>query len=604
MKEFIRYMVPLLILPVLAACHDGLDDGGAEDDAPVNLTMSVSVPDISVSTKGLEDLDTSGWTQWENIVDGRYFSQATIFLVNETTGDLVAFRDIYYTSTEVDEDNGYVVDGTVKTDAPSGTVVRASFLYDNPKHGNIEKLHRGDYMLIVLCNYSGTMGEVTDSQGNKHEYDGLGGKYDEEGSLRYLVNEIKTSFTKDAGISDFMDGDLYDRLINYKVSAGDDFVCEQTPQPLTLKKHIELHPGDNNISAEVKRTRARIRVEVENNSETDDLKVSSLKFNEVFSQKEAYLIDDPEGILNRADLSETRDAPDPFSENAIVRFNGGTEGDVIIPKLDLTNPDSNTKVIFDAYVLESKVRSESEEYAYTVDLWYEKGDQFYLDSDNVLKSLSDVETTFMNGTTEFALQNRHKEYRFLRNDSNVKVASGKVTAEEVNNSFRNPATPWEYAWELEKSDDPPGYYIKTSGPTQYYMGGPEKGKIELMPSVDSAPVFVLEDNGSGVCMKYETLYVNVNGNNQEYVEGYTGNDGGSTFWLYPLKKGEFPISYHSPIPLETIDPVTSQVRPVKEIRRNDFISVLVTVSYNRHDGSFSFKALPWTVKDGNYIEYN
>lgn len=61
--------------------------------------------------------------------------------------------------------------------------------------------------------------------------------------------------------------------------------------------------------------------------------------------------------------------------------------------------------------------------------------------------------------------------------------------------------------------------------------------------------------------------------------------------------------YNTPILLKTIDPITSQVTPVKNIQRNDFINVLVTVSFDEKNGDFNFVVKPWNEKDAE-IEFN
>ena len=58
--------------------------------------------------------------------------------------------------------------------------------------------------------------------------------------------------------------------------------------------------------------------------------------------------------------------------------------------------------------------------------------------------------------------------------------------------------------------------------------------------------------------------------------------------------------------LQTIDNETSAVSDVTEIRRNDFIRVLVEVSYNPDKGGFQFEVHSWDdVKiDDDVIVFN
>ena len=59
------------------------------------------------------------------------------------------------------------------------------------------------------------------------------------------------------------------------------------------------------------------------------------------------------------------------------------------------------------------------------------------------------------------------------------------------------------------------------------------------------------------------------------------------------------ISYNKPITLTTIDPITQQSSAATAIKRNDFINVLVTVSYNPEAGTFEFYVQDWNSGGGS-----
>ena len=98
-------------------------------------------------------------------------------------------------------------------------------------------------------------------------------------------------------------------------------------------------------------------------------------------------------------------------------------------------------------------------------------------------------------------------------------------------------------------------------------------------------------------------YINVYGGQQDQVRGWNDNDGGSQFKLYAVNKVMKKPKYSDPIVLSTIDPVTSVVSPVNTIKRNDFINVLISVSYNKDFGEFEFEVKPWNEVSGS-IEFN
>ena len=99
-------------------------------------------------------------------------------------------------------------------------------------------------------------------------------------------------------------------------------------------------------------------------------------------------------------------------------------------------------------------------------------------------------------------------------------------------------------------------------------------------------------------------YINVNYPGSK-VGGWTTLNGdlGSQFDFYEVSKTLAYPKYSTPIKLTTIDPVTSVVSPVNTIKRNDFINVLISVSYNKEFGDFEFEVKPWEEVSGS-IEFN
>ena len=62
--------------------------------------------------------------------------------------------------------------------------------------------------------------------------------------------------------------------------------------------------------------------------------------------------------------------------------------------------------------------------------------------------------------------------------------------------------------------------------------------------------------------------------------------------------------YSAPAPLTRIDPETAVVSDVHTIARNDFINIVVTVSYNENSGEFMFEVKDWNGPVNGEIEYN
>ena len=162
----------------------------------------------------------------------------------------------------------------------------------------------------------------------------------------------------------------------------------------------------------------------------------------------------------------------------------------------------------------------------------------------------------------------------------------------------------------------PKYYIKTSCEgTTYYLGNPDRGatNIPMIPTIGSATVFTARDDRGGNLTFWSNTenspgsgvrdFINVYGGEQDKVKGWSDNDGGSQFKLYPIKTTYKTPAYSDPIILTTIDPGTSIPMPVNTIKRNDFINITVSVVYNKEFGDFEFEVKPWKEVSGD-IEFN
>jgi hypothetical protein len=132
----------------------------------------------------------------------------------------------------------------------------------------------------------------------------------------------------------------------------------------------------------------------------------------------------------------------------------------------------------------------------------------------------------------------------------------------------------------------------------------ERGKTQM----DTAPVayyeilandddYYIQANGIG------SLCLNNWGTAGTHLGGWSADNGGKHQFYLVIPAGTRAAHYDTPILLETIDPITAQVNQVKNIKRNDFINVLVTVAFDEMNGDFGFMVTPWSEKNGE-IEFN
>lgn len=576
------------VLSLLGACQREIVPGQTSEAA--SLCLDLSVPGLRIESKGNADDpfadDISSWTDWEKVVDGRMMYRLTVFLIEKDTDYLVAYRDIYDGSADLtassEGPNGWYDGSSVNVSLKTSTQAQISFLYDHPLHkaideSSFERLQRGEYKLLAVANYSAY-----------DTYPGLGG-----GDFNTYVNGIISEFkyNQENGTEKaFASYANYSNLVNYVLKSSSSFICPAMPQPLTLAKEIELSPGMNTISGELLRTFSRIRLSVENMSNVD-LTLHSLSFSSNTTKDQTYLFSLPESP-DRVYEVGTKKAPVVSSSDAIISF--PTDG----TKVAKVASGDNTKTVFDAYVLES--RDLSNNYTYTLDLEYEGEDPVaqYVMTSTVISEVADLTD---NGL--YLFQNQNNQKRFLIASSDY-LQTVDVELADLPTSLDGSMVMKliRVGWRRDQ------YYIQTQyGGTTYYFGNPSTDvNIPMISVQSSATVFTAGNANNNLTFKSNRrpkYYINVYGGQQDQVRGWNDNDGGSQFKLYVVKQVMKAPKYSDPIVLSTIDPVTSVVSPVNTIKRNDFINVLVSVSYNKDFGEFEFEVKPWNEVSGS-IEFN
>lgn len=302
-----RCLTICAVLLDLCGCHERLQTH--EGTATLKLVLNAPAYGLEFKSVSSDPDDPSGWTQWERAVDGRYLYRVTAFVLQGNR--LVAHKDL-------------------ELEGESHTAVLD--FATNFTHGS--------YTLMVVANYSEH--EAYDGTGTLRTYAGM---QDFTQTVESLLNGGSVENFTDIYSSSFM---------NYRIrSTGG--VCTLEPQPLTLVKTIELHPGLNEIEGELSRTYSRVRIAVDNNSD-NQLKISSMSFCDIFTQSSAYLFPG-NGYLNE------KSAITVSSANALTPFTGSSSSPKTIPSKELD-------VVFDAYILESQINSAGQTYNYTLKLGY------------------------------------------------------------------------------------------------------------------------------------------------------------------------------------------------------------------------------------------
>ena len=523
-------------LLALCGCNERLQpiENG---DATLKLVLNAPTSGLELKSVSSDPDSPEKWTQWERAVDGRYLYRVTAFILQGNR--LVAHKDIELE----DEAQEAVLD------------FEANFTH-------------GSYTLMVVANYSAH--QAADGSNGTRRYEGI---QDFTGTVENLL--------KQSMIDNFTN--LYsDSFLNYKIKS-DGGVCPRVPQPLTLVKAIELHPGVNNIYGELLRTYSRVRIAVENNSD-EELKISSLSFSDIFTQNSAYIFADKGYVNDKAAITVN-------SVNAMTPFTGTDSAPMLVKSKE-------TAVVFDAYILESQKNATSGTYTYSLGLGYENLNLYILKSTTAINSNSNV-----------------KRGHYLIYNANgstyLKAGTSSVTTGSPGTLKAGMTLPEGYVWTFDNTKSNNStlsanqYYIGTaaaleSGQTAYYMNTPSSSSVTL--GSNKSVYYSITNKNSSLSMQssgngnYRYLSVN----NGSVLGQRRNNDSNALFVLYPV---DVASEAATDIPLKTIDSSTGQSAEVTEIRRNDFINAVVKVSYSKNQGHFTYEVHNWGSAGGD-VSFN
>lgn len=523
------------------------------NEQTASLTINIGAPTVDITTRGVsDDPDNANgtWTDWELLVDGSRLYRATLMLV-DNTNKLVGYADF---------------NNEIKTTRP--TEVTATFNELTPN---------ATYKLYAIANYSAI---------------------DSWAGLTGMPN--LASLTVGSDITPTITA-----LNNYVLpNTGTDYIAAKQPQPLSLVQEITMPAyGSKSVSAELLRTYARLRIEIENRSETDDLKVNSFTFGSStsnFGYRTTPLMKVEDSQIPNANGRLDYDATD-----AITPFVYNESNPLTIAKLNNSGTSNNSAVAFDAYIYENK-NTNGFEYNLSLEYGnsqiveettYHKGQQRNTPTggdDNLYMIACSVRTG--GGNRPGQGQQENYTYYYLTANNN-----GVGTTTNTNTVFDNQAE--TVFWEI----------VNVSGNT-YTIRSVSQNKY-LNIETNSVG---LSDNTDNLTINNNNIYQQIRRNNNNYRtyyirynNGFTSTDdidNATDFYFYPITKKVTEttisegVSKDCRIPLYTI--INGVSNPTNIIRRNDFINVLVTVSYNKNSGSINFHVSDWNTGKGGDVTFD
>lgn len=611
------------------------------------------------------DGNASGWSDEQKLADGRTIRRLTVMLVDCASREMVAYRHIIYDGSYAGQTpihvpllrnddapeggNGFIGDdGKVDVGLPSSDRVRLTFDYDHPLHGEVERLKHGKYELIAVANYASL--PKKNSGGTSHP------AVENENEFVQQIHTLIHKFYGDYALE--KDEELRDeeflRIMGKGIANFDteksgfyDYVLEVAPgtdieKPYIRKKldelplftvgYIDLQPGENVLSEPIPlyRTYSRVRIEVKNYSEKP-LSVNHLGFSNNFSKDRTYFCRMPGASDIFDGLDYEAGAPVVSYGESIIAFpyyNTSIPGETLVAGrddylivADNTDPrkvgkaqssieKGQTAAIFDAYI--SPSRADGEKYWYEIEVEY-KGADGYI-SCSIDEKVSPISTRD-DFADKYFMMKVYNRNRWIYKAQSGLVCTQEMSLEALRQHILDNGD-YSFLWQIVKSGN--SYSLRNAAHGDYICAFSSTSNMNginvLTTSNNSADAgtFTVTTNTTNNTFLFRSYYnwqyqyLNDNGQNLDYMSYWSGTDANSQFQLYPVELRNGAPKLRKKVVLQTIDNETSAVSDVTEIRRNDFIRVLVEVSYNPDKGGFQFEVHSWDdVKiDDDVIVFN
>jgi hypothetical protein len=144
------------------------------------------------------------------------------------------------------------------------------------------------------------------------------------------------------------------------------------------------------------------------------------------------------------------------------------------------------------------------------------------------------------------------------------------------------------------------------GATGYFMQSSQVSTNKAIPltvTPGSSDYFTASTSSNNIRLQStkSSYYLSVNNNNA------VGNNSTSTsgkrrnnFYLYKVNKEYVTadITHQETIPIRIVDKTTGEASQITSVKRNDFIDILVNVTYNEKTGNVEFEVSDWDEVNG------
>ena len=162
-----------------------------------------------------------------------------------------------------------------------------------------------------------------------------------------------------------------------------------------------------------------------------------------------------------------------------------------------------------------------------------------------------------------------------------------------------------YVWRFNRSSSTNRYTIESMGATGYFMQSSQvsTSRVPLNVNPGNSDYFTASTSSNNIRLQStkSNYYLSVNNNTA------VGNSSTSTsslrrnnFYLYKVNKEYVTadITHQETIPIRIVDKTTGEASQITSVKRNDFIDILVNVTYNEKTGNVEFEVSDWDEVNG------
>ncbi len=121
----------------------------------------------------------------------------------------------------------------------------------------------------------------------------------------------------------------------------------------------------------------------------------------------------------------------------------------------------------------------------------------------------------------------------------------------------------------------------------------------MTSTVGNNDYFTLSQSSSYMHMKTTSSNYYLAVNNNGPIGASTGNSRRFRLYRVNATTESSDVEHEATIPINIIDKETGESVPMQSIKRNDFINIMVSVTYNEKTGQIEFEVSDWDEVNGD-----